>query len=142
MLFPPNDHHAQSPHAVSLASHLPLIDEGPLNDLLAALESDMAAVLAFVTAFIEQWPERFRRIVETIRACDGAAAVTAVLSLSVSSRIIGATGLAAVSTELETVVRQGDFVAGHCHLGALEAMGTRTLGALSSLRYGAELAIA
>ncbi|AWB87380.1 hypothetical protein [Mycetocola zhujimingii] len=142
MLFPPNDHRAQSPHAVSLASHLPLIDEGPLNDLLAALESDMAAVVSFVTAFIEQWPERFRRIVETIGACDSIGAVTAVLSLNVSSRIIGATALTAMSTELETVVRQGDFDAGRCHLGALEVMGSQTLRALSSLRYGTELAVA
>jgi HPt (histidine-containing phosphotransfer) domain-containing protein len=122
--FPPIAHCAQEAHS---AGHLPLINDAALTDLLRALDNDHDAVVQFVSNFVEQWPDRVRRIVERLVARDTPGAVTAVLSVSVSSQMIGATSLTSLSTELEQLVRIDDFAAGLDRIHALRAVGTRTL---------------
>jgi HPt (histidine-containing phosphotransfer) domain-containing protein len=124
--FPPNDPH------LALAGHLPLFDDTALATLLASLDNDRDAVAGFVCAFVAQWPDRLARIDERIRATDPDGALTAVLSLKVSSQMIGASQLTSLCLELERIVREGDFAAGIDRVETLRAVGTDTLLALKA----------
>ena len=136
MTFPPIGHYA---HEAYSAGHLPLIDDAALSDLLVALDNDNDAVVLFVSNFVGQWPDRVRRIVERLRAHDAPGAVTAVLSVSVSSQMIGATWLTSLSTELEQLVRIDDFAAGLDRIHALRSVGARTLVELTDRLRQSEL---
>jgi HPt (histidine-containing phosphotransfer) domain-containing protein len=126
--FPPNDPH------LSLAGHLPLFDESALCELLTSLDGDLDAVIGFVSAFVRQWPSRLARIDDRMRAGDVDGALTAVLSLRVSSQMIGTTQLTSLSTELEHIVHEGDFVAGIDRVETLRVIGAQTLMALRARR--------
>ena len=126
--FPPND------QRLSLAGHLPLFDDTALTELLESLENDHDAVVGFLRAFVGQWPDRLARIDDRIRANDPDGALTAVLSLKVSSQMIGATQLTSLSVELERIVREGDFTAGIDRVETLRLVGTETLMALRARR--------
>jgi HPt (histidine-containing phosphotransfer) domain-containing protein len=126
--FPPND--LPNP----LAGHLPLFDDRPLREMLTSLGDDLNAVVGFVCAFIGQWPARLARIDEQIRIGDPEGALTAVLSLKVSSQMIGAVQLDSLSTELERIVRAGDFSAALDRVETLHTVGAETLLALEAQR--------
>ena len=126
--FPPND------QQLSLAGPLPLLDETPLAELLASLDNDWNAVIGFVCAFVRQWPGRLARIDDRLRAGDPDGALTAVLSLKVSSQMIGATQLTSLSTELERIVLEGDFPAGTARVETLREVGSQTLLELHARR--------
>ena len=119
--FPPSTHH------LSLAGHLPLLDETPLCELFASLDNDWNAIVGFVSAFVRQWPGRLARIDERLSARDADGALTAVRSLKVSSQMIGATQLTSLSIELESIVLAGDFAAGTARVETLRQVGTDTL---------------
>ncbi|MFU8946716.1 Hpt domain-containing protein [Mycetocola zhadangensis] len=126
--FPPN-----GPHS-SLAGHLPLFDGTALDALLESLDNDRGAVADFVAAFVEQWPLRLARIDDRIRAGDAEGAVTAVLSLKVSSQMIGTNQLTSLCLELERIVREGDFTSGMERVETLRVVGAETRAALEVQR--------
>lgn len=126
--FPPND------QQLSLAGCLPLFDDTALDELLESLDHDHDALAGFLSAFVGQWPDRLARIDDRIRANDPDGALTAVLSLKVSSQMIGATQLTSLSSELEHIVREGAFAAGIDRVETLRLVGTETLMALHARR--------
>lgn len=136
MTFPPSDLCAHQAHS---AGHLPLIDDSALSDLLLALDNDTDAVVHFVSSFVEQWPDRVRRIVDRIRAHDVVGGVTAVMSIRVSSQMIGATRLTSLSTQLEQIVRTEDYAAGLERVATLRSVGAETLVELTARFRVAEL---
>lgn len=136
MTFPPSDLCARQAHSVG---HLPLIDDAALSDLLIALDNDNDAVVLFVSNFVDQWPDRVQRIIDRIRVHDGAGAVTAVLSVRVSSQMIGATRLTSLSTQLEQVVRTEDFASGLERVETLRSVGAETLTELTARLRESEL---
>ncbi|GGE92641.1 Hpt domain-containing protein [Mycetocola zhadangensis] len=128
MTFPPND------PSLSLAGQLPLFDGAALSELFGALNNDRDAVIGFVSAFIEQWPSRLARIDDRIRANNPPDALTAVLSLKVSSQMLGASQLTSMCAELERIIGDGDFAAAIHRVETLCLIGTNTLLALEKRR--------
>lgn len=124
---PPDGQCAIPVHPAHPAGHPHLIDGRALSELLTALDNDEDAVVHFVSTFVQQWPERLRRIADRIRARDTVGAVTAVLSIRVSSQILGASELTSLSTELEHLVRMDDFAAALVRVETLRIVGAETL---------------
>ncbi|MCP2031447.1 HPt (histidine-containing phosphotransfer) domain-containing protein [Okibacterium sp. HSC-33S16] len=126
--FPPND------LPDFLAGRLPLVDDTALLNLLESLDDDRDAVTGFVCAFVSQWPTRLVRIDERVTARDHDGALTAVLSLKVSSQMIGTSQLTSLACELEHMVRTGDFPAALGRVQTLRAVGAESLMALKARR--------
>jgi hypothetical protein len=90
---------------------LPLVDFGVLKVLEEQLgRAQMAR--DFAEDYSELWGQRERRLVESLQGGDRTAALDAVISLKVSSAMVGGLRLARFAEALEGAVRKGDLCFG------------------------------
>lgn len=100
---------SSAPGAVSVRSdqELPLVDVAVLQDLEEQLgRTDI--VWNFVNDYAGMWGQRQRSLVDFVELEDGEAALDAVISLKVSSAMVGGLRLARFAEALEVILRKGD----------------------------------
>lgn len=112
---------------------LPLLDGAVLEELGEQLgRPDMA--WNFARDYASMWGPRYRRLVASVERGDLVAALDAVLSLKVSSAMVGGLRLAHLAQMLEATVRKGDLRDGAALLAVIAAHGRATVTELQ-LRY-------
>ncbi|KRE76735.1 hypothetical protein ASG79_17695 [Arthrobacter sp. Soil761] len=90
---------------------MPLVDPVVLQDLEDELgQPDL--VTNFAKDYVRLWEQRERRLIASLANQDRAAALDAVISLKVSSTMVGALRLAGLAQALESAVRRGDLGGG------------------------------
>lgn len=112
---------------------LPLLDAAVLEDLEEQLgQPDMA--WNFARDYASIWGQRYLRLVASVERRDRMAALDAVISLKVSSAMVGGLRLAHLAEMLEATVREGDLGDGAALLGLIAVHGRATVKELQ-LRY-------
>lgn len=93
------------------ARTVPLVDPVVLQDLEDEL-GQPELVTNFAKDYVGLWETRERRLIASLANQDRAAALDAVISLKVSSTMVGALRLAGLAQALESAVRRGDATGG------------------------------
>lgn len=86
----------------------PLLDTAVLDDMEEQLGRPGTA-WKFAIDYAGMWPERQRSLVDSVEREDRMAALDAVISLKVSSAMVGGLLLACLAEALEAVLRRGDL---------------------------------
>lgn len=108
---------------------LPLVDTAVLKVLEEQLgRSDLAR--NFAKDYSMLWGQRERRIVTSLEGEDRAEALDAVISLKVSSAMVGGLRLARLAEALEGAVREGDLRYGATVLAMISVQGRATVNEL------------
>jgi HPt (histidine-containing phosphotransfer) domain-containing protein len=84
----------------------PLVSAEVLRLLKNSLE-DQTIYRDFISQYIELWPQRYERLVSTVRSGDTYRAVDAVLSVKSAGQMLGAGQLSRLGGELEDRLRNG-----------------------------------
>lgn len=116
---------------------LPLVDTAVLKVLEEQLgRADLAR--NFAQDYSALWGQRERRLVISLDGQDRAAALDAVISLKVSSAMVGGLRLARLAEALEGAVREGDLRYGATVLAMISVQGRATVNELQHvyLRQG------
>lgn len=108
----------------------PLVDPDVLHDLEDQLDSRDAA-RAFVRDYVAVWDERDGRISSAIARRNQAASIDAVLSLKITSTMVGATQLVSLATALEELLREGKLEEAESALPQVHRCGLRTMRELT-----------
>ncbi|WP_158677259.1 Hpt domain-containing protein [Arthrobacter sp. PGP41] len=117
---------APGPDGTGDGQNLPLVDTGVLQDLEDQLgRADLAT--NFVKDYAALWDQRERRLAVSLADEDCDAALDAVISLRVSSAMVGARRLAGLAQALERAVRKGDLSRGCSVLGQISLHGRATV---------------
>lgn len=136
-----NDDDAATLHAVSAESRgvmdggdrtdrTPLVDVNAIHDLEDQLDSP-AAARAFVRDYVAVWDERDLRLSSAIARRNQAASLDAVLSLKITSTMVGATLLVALTTALEGLLREGKLEEAEAAFPQIHRCGLRTMRELT-----------
>lgn len=104
----------------------PLVDRSVLRDLAEQFENPAAAG-AFAADFIKVWEERYAKLSAAIAACDEVASLDSILSVKITSMMVGATRMAAMAVDLEDSIRRADMDRAAGALPALEDCGIQTV---------------
>lgn len=88
----------------------------------------------FANDYAGMWGERQRSVVDSVEREDGVAALDAVISLKVSSAMVGGLRLARLAEALELILRKGDLQAGASVLALISFHGQATMKELQ-LQY-------
>lgn len=104
----------------------PLVDPNVLHDLEDQLDSP-AAARAFVRDYVAVWDERDLRISSAIARRNQAASLDAVLSLKITSTMVGATQLVTLASALEKLLREGKLEEAEAALPHVHRCGVRTM---------------
>ena len=113
------------------AGLLPLIDAAVLDEL----EDDLAGTgLAqrFARDYAGMWDLRLARLETAVGSGDEDLALDAVISLKISSAMVGGLRLARLAELLEGLIRQGDFVQGRALMAGVARDGARTVSELQA----------
>lgn len=108
----------------------PLVDPDVLHDLEDQLDS-AAAARAFVRDYVAVWDERELRLSSAVARRNQAASLDAVLSLKITSTMVGATQLVALARGLEKLLREGSLEEAAAVLPHLHRCGLRTMRELT-----------
>lgn len=108
----------------------PLVDPDVLHDLEDQLDSP-AAARAFVRDYVAVWDERDSRLSSAIARRNQAASLDAVLSLKITSTMVGATQLVSLAKALERLLREGRLEEAEAALPQVHRCGLRTMRALT-----------
>ena len=109
----------------------PLLDQETLDDLEDQVGSREIAV-TFARDFTDMWSERFERLCAALEAKDAASAHDAILSLKITSAMLGAFRLVNLAAELEHAVNQSDLDRAAQGLPAIRACGNASVSQLLS----------
>ncbi|MDR6413609.1 Hpt domain-containing protein [Pseudarthrobacter sulfonivorans] len=104
-------------------------------EILAELEAELDGpelARGFARDYAALWDQRFSRLEAAVRAEDRPAALDAVISLRITSAMVGGIRLAVLAQALEDAVRKDDFVQGHKLLAGLAEHGVRTVSELQA----------
>jgi hypothetical protein len=112
---------------------LPLLDGSVLQDLEAELGQRQVA-WNFANDYAAMWGKRQRGLLDSLEREDHAAALDAVISLKVSSAMVGGLRLQRLAQTLETAIRKGDLSGGAALLALISLHGQATVKELQ-LRY-------
>ncbi len=137
-----HDDDAESLHAVGAdprtvlgdrnrSDRTPLVDPTILHDLEDQLDSP-AAARAFVRDFVAVWDERDMRLASAISRRNQAASLDAVLSLKITSTMVGATQLVELASALERLLREGKLEEAEAALPQVHRCGLRTMRELTA----------
>lgn len=110
---------------------LPLLNEEVLQDLEQQLDGS-AIARNFSRDFINIWDDRYSKLADAITGGDEDASLDAVLSVKITSMMLGATRLAEIAKDLERVIRSGNLDAAATALPGLWVCGNQTVNKLSS----------
>jgi hypothetical protein len=118
-------------HAVTTLRHegeeLPLVDPAVLKELERQLASP-AIASRFARNYAEMWGPRQRCLDAAVEHQDRAAALDAVISLKVSSAMVGGVRLARLAERLEVIMRgQGGLEGGRAVLALVADLGSATV---------------
>jgi hypothetical protein len=112
---------------------VPLLDTSVLENLAEQLGQPVVA-WDFANDYASMWGPRQHRLIASLGREDRAAALDAVISLKVSSAMVGALRLAYLAERLEAAVREGDLQDGAALLAMIAIHGQATVNDLQ-LRY-------
>lgn len=110
---------------------LPLLDSGILEDLEEELNGSELA-LRFARDYAAMWEQRYSRLALAVENQDRASALDAIISLRITSAMVGGLRLARLAEMLETVIRQGDFGQGQAMMERVAENGDRTVSELEA----------
>jgi hypothetical protein len=111
-----------------------LLDTAVLQDMEDQLGGTGLA-WNFANDYAGMWLERHRSLVDSVDGKDRMAALDAVISLEVSSAVVGGLRLARLAEALEAVLRTGDLREGASVLPMMSLHGQATVKELRQ-RYG------
>lgn len=110
---------------------LPLVDSGVLEDLEEELNGSELA-LRFARDYAAMWDQRYSRLALAVENQDRAAALDAIISLRITSAMVGGVRLARLAEVLESVIRQGDFGQGQAMMESVAENGDQTVSELQA----------
>lgn len=110
---------------------LPLVDAGILEDLEDQLNGSELAV-RFARDYAAMWDQRYTRLAAAVQSEDRTAALDAIISLKITSAMVGGVRLARLAEMLEKVIRQGDFGRGQSLMERVAHNGDRTVSELQA----------
>ncbi|HJV98167.1 MAG TPA: Hpt domain-containing protein [Arthrobacter sp.] len=110
---------------------LPLVDSGILEDLEEELNGSELAV-RFARDYAAMWDQRYSRLALAVQNQDRASALDAIISLKITSAMVGGLRLARLAELLEAVIRQGDFGQGQALMERVAEDGDRTVSELQA----------
>ncbi|GGH93131.1 Hpt domain-containing protein [Arthrobacter liuii] len=122
---------ASADHSLKAAGLLPLIDAAVLDEL----EDEVAGsglAQRFARDYAAMWDLRLTRLGTAVDSEDKASALDAVISLKISSAMVGGVRLARLAELLEDLIRRGDFVQGQAMMAGVAQDGARTVSELQS----------
>ncbi|UUL77613.1 Hpt domain-containing protein [Pseudarthrobacter sp. Fe7] len=124
----PATHVRAAAAALSLeaAALLPLIDTAVLDELEDELAGSGLAQ-RFARDYAAMWDLRLARLGTAVDSEDEASALDAVISLKISSTMVGGVRLARLAELLEDLIRRGDFVRGQAMMAGVAQDGARTV---------------
>lgn len=128
---PPSIPAAGAAHLLKAAALLPLIDATVLDELDDELAGSGLA-RRFARDYADMWDLRLARLGTAVDSQDEASALDAVISLKISSAMVGGVRLAKLAEVLEALIRQGDFVQGQAMMAGVAQDGARTVSELQS----------
>jgi len=105
---------------------LPLLDPAVLQDLEEQLGSPEIA-FDFARDYTRLWRQRQGNLVAAVERQDRAGALDAVISLKVSSAMVGGARMARLAETLEAFIRDGDFPRGRALLATVAHHGSATV---------------
>ena len=111
------------------AALLPLIDAAVLHELEEELAGPGLAQ-RFARDYATMWDLRLARLETAVDGQDEDLALDAVISLKISSAMVGGVRLAKLAELLEGLIRQGDFVQGQAMMPGVAQDGARTVSEL------------
>jgi len=117
--------------SLEAAALLPLIDAAVLEELEDELAGSGLAQ-RFARDYAAMWDLRLARLGTAVDSEDEASALDAVISLKISSAMVGGLRLARLAELLEGLIRQGDFVRGQAMMAGVAQDGARTVSELQS----------
>ncbi|MFB8367837.1 Hpt domain-containing protein [Pseudarthrobacter sp. NPDC055928] len=110
---------------------LPLVDSGVLEDLEEELNGSELA-LRFARDYAAMWDQRYSRLALAVENQDRAAALDAIISLRITSAMVGGVRLARLAEVLESVIREGDFGQGQAMMESVAENGDQTISELQA----------
>ncbi|MCO4256773.1 Hpt domain-containing protein [Pseudarthrobacter sp. HLT1-5] len=110
---------------------LPLVDGATLQELEEQLDGSELA-LRFARDYAAMWDQRCAKLAAAIQNQDPDAALDAVISLRITSAMVGGLRLARLAEILEDVIRQGDFSDGLAIMERVAENGEQTVSELQS----------
>jgi hypothetical protein len=133
---------AESSAAGSVAdvgSGPPRMDEPPMRwvepEILAELETELDGpdlARGFARDYAALWDQRFSRLAAAVDAQNRPDALDAVVSLRITSAMVGGIRLASLAQALEDAIRRDDFVQGKTLLAGVAEHGVRTVSELQA----------
>ncbi|PNI10315.1 Hpt domain-containing protein [Arthrobacter sp. AFG7.2] len=110
---------------------LPLIDAGVLEELEDELAGSGLAQ-RFAHDYAAMWDQRYARLAAAVDTQDTDSALDAVISLKITSAMVGGLRLAKLAELLETVIRLGDFSRGRVLMERVALDGGQTVSELQA----------
>ena len=110
---------------------LPLLDAAVLEDLEEQLNGSELAV-RFARDYAAMWDQRYARLAAAVENQDRASALDAIISLRITSAMVGGVRLVKIAEVLESVIRQGDFGRGQALMEKVAEDGDRTVSELQA----------
>jgi hypothetical protein len=110
---------------------LPLVDAAVLEELEDELAGSGLAQ-RFARDYTAMWDERYARLAAAVDNQDTASALDAVISLKITSAMVGGLRLAKLAELLEAVIRLGDFDQGQALMVRVAEDGCQTVSELQA----------
>ena len=110
---------------------LPLVDAGVLEDLEEELNGSELAI-RFARDYADMWDQRYSRLALAVDNQDRAAALDAIISLRITSAMVGGVRLARLAEVLESLIRQDDFRQGQALMESVAEHGGQTVSELQA----------
>ncbi len=127
------------PPAAGVGAGLPKMVEDRIRwvepDILAELETELDGpelARGFARDYAALWDQRFSRLTAAVQAEDRPEALDAVISLRITSAMVGGIRLSVLAQALEDAIRRSDFVQGQALLATLAEHGVRTVSELQA----------
>jgi len=117
--------------SLEAANLLPLIDTAVLDELEEELAGTGLAQ-RFARDYAAMWDLRLTRLGTAVDRRDEDSALDAVISLKISSAMVGGLRLARLAELLEGLIRQGDFAQGQAMMAGVARDGARTVSELQA----------
>ncbi|OAE02532.1 Hpt domain-containing protein [Arthrobacter sp. OY3WO11] len=113
------------------AGLLPLVDAAVLEELEDELAGSGLA-RRFARDYTAMWDQRYARLAAAVDQQDSASALDAVISLKITSAMVGGLRLAKLAELLESVIRLGDFGQGQALMERVAQDGGQTVTELQA----------
>lgn len=113
------------------AAVLPLVDAAVLEELDDELAGSGLAQ-RFARDYAAMWDQRCSRLAAAVAGQDSESALDAVISLKISSAMVGGVRLAKLAELLEVLIRQGEFGQGQTLMERVVQDGSQTVSELQA----------